>query len=90
MEAAGVAERAAALGLPFYCIKAVTDLAGETMANDFNAALRSDGHFDTMKVFTGSIAPSDRPASGTAPVAKPVRPGRSCTGRVYCRLPILS
>ncbi len=50
MEAAGVAERAAALGLPFYCIKAVTDLAGETMANDFNAALRADGHFDTMLI----------------------------------------
>ena len=35
-------------GLPFYCIRAVTDLAGENMANDFNAALRSDGHFDTI------------------------------------------
>ena len=40
MEAAGVAARAQARGLPFYCVRAVTDLAGETMANDFNAALR--------------------------------------------------
>ena len=48
MEAAGVAARAQARGLPFYCVRAVTDLAGETMANDFNAALRADGHFDTM------------------------------------------
>jgi nucleoside phosphorylase len=55
MEAAGVAERAASLSLPLYVIKAVTDLAGETMANDFNAALRFDGHFDTMKVFTGTL-----------------------------------
>jgi adenosylhomocysteine nucleosidase len=54
MEAAAVAERAAALGLPFFCIKSVTDLAGEDMANDLNAAMRSDGHFDTMKVL-GSI-----------------------------------
>jgi adenosylhomocysteine nucleosidase len=55
MEAAGVADRAVALGLPFYVVKAVTDLAGEDMANDFNAALRSDGHFDTMKVLTGML-----------------------------------
>jgi adenosylhomocysteine nucleosidase len=50
MEAAGVAQRAQERGLPCYCIRTVTDLAGETMANDFNAALRSDGHFDTMKL----------------------------------------
>ena len=55
MEAAGVAARAEALGRPFYCIKTVTDLAGESMANDFNSALRSDGHFDTMKILTSSL-----------------------------------
>jgi len=54
MEAAAVAGRAAALGLPFYCIKAATDLAGEDLANDLNAALRSDGHFDTIRIL-GSI-----------------------------------
>ncbi|HEX3878791.1 MAG TPA: hypothetical protein VHW24_17510 [Bryobacteraceae bacterium] len=50
MEAAGVAQEACRYSLPFYCIRAVTDLAGETMANDFNKALRSDGHFDTMYI----------------------------------------
>jgi len=55
MEAAGVANRAQANGLPCYCIKAVTDLAGETMANDFNAALRPDGHLDTMKILKSSL-----------------------------------
>jgi nucleoside phosphorylase len=55
MEAAGVAERAKALDLSFHCVKAVTDLAGETMANDFNAALRSDGHFDTMLILRRSL-----------------------------------
>lgn len=53
MEAAGVAARAETRGLPFYCIRAVTDLAGETMANDFNEALRSDGHFDTILILRG-------------------------------------
>ena len=50
MEAAGVARQAERLGLPFSCVRAVTDLAGEDMANDFNRALRSDGHFDTMRI----------------------------------------
>jgi adenosylhomocysteine nucleosidase len=55
MEAAGVAARAQARGLPFYCIRVVTDLAGETMANDFNAALRADGHFDTMVILRATL-----------------------------------
>jgi adenosylhomocysteine nucleosidase len=55
MEAAGVAARAQARGLPFFCVKVVTDLAGETMANDFNAALRADGHFDTMVVLREAL-----------------------------------
>jgi adenosylhomocysteine nucleosidase len=55
MEAAGVAARAQARALPFYCVRAVTDLAGETMANDFNAALRADGHFDTMVVLRDTL-----------------------------------
>jgi len=54
MEAAAVAGRSAALRLPFFCIKAVTDLAGETLANNLNAALRPDGHFDTIGIL-GSI-----------------------------------
>ncbi|MBZ5582233.1 MAG: hypothetical protein LAQ30_08525 [Acidobacteriia bacterium] len=48
MEAAGVAARAHSRGLPFYCVHTVTDLASETLQNDFNRALRTDGHFDTM------------------------------------------
>jgi nucleoside phosphorylase len=61
MEAAGVAERARQCGLPFYCVRAVTDLAGESLANDFGAALRSDGHFDTIAILTGALRhPSTR------------------------------
>jgi adenosylhomocysteine nucleosidase len=55
MEAGGVAERAVALGVPFYCVKVVTDLAGEDMANDFNRALRPDGHFATMSILLGAL-----------------------------------
>jgi adenosylhomocysteine nucleosidase len=55
MEAAGVAERAAAHGLPFSCVKAVTDLEDETLVNDFNGALREDGQFDTIVLLRGTL-----------------------------------
>jgi len=55
MEAAAVAERALAASLPFYCVKAVSDLADETLDNDLNAALRPDGHFDTIKVLGSTL-----------------------------------
>jgi len=55
MEAAGIASRATALGAPFYCVRVVTDLAGEDMANDFNRALRGDGHFATMNILAGTL-----------------------------------
>jgi adenosylhomocysteine nucleosidase len=61
MEAAGVAAETIQQSLPFYCIRAVTDLAGETMANDFNMALRPDGHFDTMRILREALhRPSTR------------------------------
>jgi len=55
MEAAGIAERAQSHGRPLYCIRAVTDLAGENLANDFNKALRVDGQFDTILILKGSL-----------------------------------
>ena len=55
MEAAAVAQRAQAAGLAFYCIKAVSDLANETLQIDLNTALRPDGHFDTIKVLGSTL-----------------------------------
>ena len=43
MEAAGIPQ-------PFYCIKAVSDLADETFANDFTAALLPDGRISTARL----------------------------------------
>lgn len=54
MEAAGIAAKAAELKVPFCCIKSVTDLAGERFHLDLNAALRSDGRFDTMQLIAAS------------------------------------
>jgi adenosylhomocysteine nucleosidase len=60
MEAAAVARTAAERAIPFYCVRAVTDLAGESLANDFNRALREDGHLDTMIILRGALC---RPTS---------------------------
>jgi adenosylhomocysteine nucleosidase len=60
MEAGGVAARTEALGAGFFCIRAVTDLAGEDLANDYNRALRPDGRFDTMRIFRYALS---RPAA---------------------------
>jgi adenosylhomocysteine nucleosidase len=52
MEAAGVARASEDLDLPFYCIRAVSDLATEDFATDFNAALGPDGRFSTIRLMT--------------------------------------
>jgi adenosylhomocysteine nucleosidase len=56
MEAAGVARAAEDLDLPFYCIRAVSDLATEDFANDFNAALGPDGRFSVARLVTGALS----------------------------------
>jgi adenosylhomocysteine nucleosidase len=78
MEAAGVASGAAKWGVPLICVRAVTDTADEEMANDFNAALRADGHFDTMIILRGALR---RPVSRLPELvrlrSRSVRAGRS-------------
>jgi nucleoside phosphorylase len=50
MEASGVARASEEAGAAFYCIRAVSDLAGETFVNDFNACLMPDGRFRTGRL----------------------------------------
>jgi adenosylhomocysteine nucleosidase len=50
MEASGVARASEDLDLPFYCIRAVSDLAAEDFATDFNAALGPDGRFGVISL----------------------------------------
>jgi len=45
MEAGGIASYAQDCGLPFFCVRAVSDLAEETFSNDFNSALGADGRY---------------------------------------------
>jgi len=72
MEAAGVAARVGSLGVPFYCVRSVTDLADEGFQLDFNQALRPDGRFDTMRLIAASCR---RPLSLLPEL---VRLGRRC------------
>lgn len=55
MEAAGVARACEDLDLPFYCIRAVSDVAEEDFANDFNAALTPDGRFSVPRLVAGAL-----------------------------------
>jgi nucleoside phosphorylase len=71
MEAAGVAAKAVEFGLPFYCVRSITDLAEESFLTDFNAVLRPDGRFDTMRIIADSCR---RPRS----LPELLRLGRRC------------
>ena len=50
MEALGALRRARAEGVPFHCVRAVSDQAGEDLHCNFNRALRDDGKFDTWRL----------------------------------------
>ncbi|MBI1355590.1 MAG: hypothetical protein GC160_14725 [Acidobacteria bacterium] len=50
MEAAAVAQSALELGLPFYCVRVVSDTAETEFAIDFNQARRADGTFSGWRV----------------------------------------
>ena len=61
MEAAGVAAAAHELAVPFYCVRVVSDLAGETFFIDFERFLMPDGRFDVQRVVLFAMA---HPAKG--------------------------
>jgi nucleoside phosphorylase len=56
MEAAGVLSRVREWGMPFYCIRSVTDLANESFHIDFNAVRTSDGRFSTPRILAAAMA----------------------------------
>jgi len=56
MEAAGVLEAAKDLGVPFYCIRVVSDLAEEDFAINFNLFLKADGRFNVARLMAHACA----------------------------------
>lgn len=71
MEAAGVAAAAHEQGVPFYCIRVVTDGANEDMPMDFNRYRGPDGRFSRSRIALAAIG---RPKRLTALI----RFGRRC------------
>jgi adenosylhomocysteine nucleosidase len=55
MEAAGVARRAAAVKMPFFCLKAVSDRADEEFVMDFNQMRSNDGRFSRGKIIVYAL-----------------------------------
>lgn len=56
MEAAGAAGASERLNVPFYCVRAVSDLADEDFANDFNRCIMPDGRFNIARLLLGACA----------------------------------
>jgi adenosylhomocysteine nucleosidase len=55
MEAAAVAERAARWGVPFYCLRAVTDTAQQDLMIDLNAARDDQGQIRDGRVVVEAL-----------------------------------
>jgi adenosylhomocysteine nucleosidase len=60
MEAAGVAARARRAGLPFCCIKAVSDCAGESFPFDLNKFRTSEGRIARGKIVAQALTHPNR------------------------------
>lgn len=55
MEAAGVLQRAQELGMPCFCVKAVSDVADEAFALDLNAARDRSGRFSVARILGQAV-----------------------------------
>ena len=56
MEASAVKDRAEALGIPYACIRVVSDTAEENMPLDFNRYRRADGRFSRGRIALAAMA----------------------------------
>lgn len=56
MEAGAVAFWASTRGLPFYCLRVVSDAAAESIALDMNEMRDEDGRFDRWKIARAAMA----------------------------------
>jgi nucleoside phosphorylase len=55
MEAAAVARQASRLGLPFACVRIVSDAAGEGLPVDLNSLRAGDGRFSRFRVLMAAV-----------------------------------
>ena len=55
MEAGVIAAKAEALGVPFFCIRAVSDQAGEDLPLDFNKYRDREGRFSRLRIALAAV-----------------------------------
>ncbi len=55
MEAAAVARASEELGVPFFCVRSVSDLADEDFANHLNVCLMADGRMNIPRLVFGAF-----------------------------------
>jgi nucleoside phosphorylase len=55
MEAAGVEKVARKMGVPFYCVRVVTDSASESLVLDFNRMRGADGRFSVARILAAAL-----------------------------------
>ena len=55
MEAAAVALRACRAGVPFYCVRVVSDGAAQSLALDFNQMRDADGRFSRARILAAAM-----------------------------------
>src|SRR5208337_952296 len=55
MEAAGVEKVARKIGVPFYCVRVVTDAASESLALDFNRVRDAAGRFSVARILVKAL-----------------------------------
>jgi adenosylhomocysteine nucleosidase len=79
MEAAGVAREAAMAGLPFGCVKVISDTADEPISIDLNAARDSEGRIEGHRVVRQAMK---HPLSGTAELFRLWRKSRIAAERL--------
>ncbi len=72
MEAAGLAHQANLWGVPFYCIRAVSDIAAEDLPLDFNQYRDGEGRFCRTRIALAALA---RPFAAIPPL---LRLNRNC------------
>jgi adenosylhomocysteine nucleosidase len=56
METAAVRDRAAAWNIPFYCVRVVSDCAGEDLPLDFNRYREGRGDFSRIRIALAALA----------------------------------
>ena len=81
---------AAEWGVPFYCVRAVSDTASEDMPLDFNLYRDSEGAIQFASYRHGGHPPSVYAHSGAQAPGSQLQRGIRIARSIFCRLSILA